>query len=281
MEEIKNGCLWLWEQATDYLLCDGDIDTLPELSVKDKKRYEYNQNKWSWSTVSCTIFAAAWMLSDLKNYEFSEAELKEMDELSYTRWRIRWEGWYVQSAVKCVADRWNNSELSKTMWKVAYYRISKYSNEVIQDALDKLYTLDTSYQGNSNYNKDYKEDWILDGTDFGTATYGHSIDIIWENGSRSVKDNYYGRLYNIYKLKNNISDIKCYGSFLYIYVDVENLKEVKRLNEMKVLTLRMIEDNSSMWHLTNDENYRVKLHDMNERHRAKLKDIDEQLTKYL
>jgi hypothetical protein len=29
------------------------------------------------------------MLSDLKNYEFSEAELKEMDELSYTRGRIR------------------------------------------------------------------------------------------------------------------------------------------------------------------------------------------------
>jgi hypothetical protein len=50
---------------------------------------------------------------------------------------------------------------------------------------------------------------------------------------------------------------------------------------MKVLTLRMIEDNSAMRHLTNDENYRVKLHDMNNRNREKLKDIDEQLAKYM
>ncbi len=64
-------------------------------------------------------------------------------------------------------------------------------------------------------------------------------------------------------------------------MDVDNLKEVKRLNEMKVLTLRMIEDNSAMRHLTNDENYRVKLHDMNNRNREKLKDIDEQLAKYM
>ena len=281
MEELENGCLGIWEQLTDYLLCEWDIDTLPELPIKDKKRYEYNQNKWEWSRKSCTIFAAAWALSDLKNYEFSEAELKSMDDLSYERGRIKWEGWYVQSAVKCVADRWNESELSKKYWKVAYYRISKYEDNTIQWALDKLYTLDTNFNGNSNYNKDYKTDWILNGTEFWAATYGHSVGIIWENGERSVKDNYYWRQYNIYGLEHKISEIKCYGSYLYIYVDVDNLKEVKRLNEMKVLTLRMIEDNSTMRHLTNDENYRVKLHNMNERHRAKLKDIEEQLAKYM
>lgn len=281
MEELENGCLGIWEQLTDYLLCEWDIDTLPELPIKDKKRYEYNQNKWEWSRKSCTIFAAAWALSDLKNYEFSEEELKSMDDLSYERGRIKWEGWYVQSAVKCVADRWNESELSKKYWKVAYYRISKYEDNTIQWALDKLYTLDTNFNGNSNYNKDYKDNWILNGTEFWAATYGHSVGIIWENGERSVKDNYYWRQYNIYGLEHKISEIKCYGSYLYIYVDVDNLKEVKRLNEMKVLTLRMIEDNSTMRHLTNDENYRVKLHNMNERHRAKLKDIEEQLAKYM
>ena len=281
MEELENGCLWIWEQVTDYLLCEWDIDTLPELDIKDRVRYEYNQNNWDWSRKSCTIFTAAWALSDLKNYRFSEAELKSMDELSYTRWRIRWQGWYVQSAVKCVADRWNESELSKKLWKVAYYRISKYDDNTIQWALDKLYTLDTNYQGNSNYNKDYKDNWILNGTEFWAATYGHSVGIIGEDGERSVKDNYYWRQYNIYGLEHKISEIKCYGSYLYIYVDVDNLKEVKRLNEMKVLTLRMIEDNSAMRHLTNDENYRVKLHDMNERNREKLKDIEEQLAKYM
>lgn len=281
MEELENWCLWIGEQVTDYLLCEGDIDTLPELDIKDKERYEYNQNNWDWSTKSCTIFAAAGMLSDLKNYKFSESELKAMDELSYSRWRIRGEGWYVQSAVKCVADRWNESELCEKYGKVAYYRIWKYDDDTIQWALNKYYTLDTNYKGNQDYNKDFKADWILDGTDFWTPTYWHSVGIIWWDIEVSVKDNYYWRQYNIYKLGNKIWAIKCFGSFLYIYVDVDNLKEVKRLNEMKTMILRMIEDNSAMWNLTNDENYRVKLHEMNNKNRKKLEDIDNELKKYL
>lgn len=61
----------------------------------------------------------------------------------------------------------------------------------------------------------------------------------------------------------------------------DKLEDVKRLNEMKTLTARMIEDNSTMRHLTNDDAYRTKLHDINERHRSKLKDIDEQLKRYM
>jgi hypothetical protein len=33
--------------------------------------------------VSCTIFAAIGMLSDLINYEFSKEQIKEVDNLSY------------------------------------------------------------------------------------------------------------------------------------------------------------------------------------------------------
>ena len=196
MEEIENGCLGIWEQQTDYLLCEWDIDTLPTLTKQDDKRYEYNQLAYSWSTVSCTIFAAAWMLSDLKNYEFSEAQLKEMDDMSYTRGRTKWQWWYVQSAVKCVADRWNESDLSKKYWKVAYFRIGKYDNDTIQWALDKLYTLDTNYNGNAKYNQDYKADWILDGTEFWVSTYWHSVGVISYEWKRSVKDNYKWRKYN-------------------------------------------------------------------------------------
>lgn len=279
MEELENGCLGLGEQATDYLLCEWDIDSLPELTLQDNKRYQYNQNKRERSRKSCTIFAAAGMLSDLMNYEFSEAQLKEMDELSYQRWRVRNTWWYVQSAVKCVADWWNDSELSKTMWKVAYYRISKYDDTTIQWALDKLYTLDTNFNGNQNYNKDYKADWMLDGTDFGAATYGHSVGIINENGQRSVKDNYYWRQYNIYGLKNEISKIKCYGSYLYIYTKVDNLAEIKRLNEIRTKLLAWIPLNSELRHLTNSQPYKKKLHDMNNTFRERLDYIDNELKK--
>jgi hypothetical protein len=280
MEEF-NWCLGIGEQITDYMLCEWDLDTLPELTKQDEVRFQYNQWAWSWSQVSCTIFAAAWMLSDLKNYEFSEAQLKEMDELSYTRGRIRGQWWYVQSAVKCVADRWNESDLSKKHWKVAYFRIGKYDNDIIQWALDKNYTLDTNYNGNSKYNQDYKADWILDGTDFWASTYGHSIGVINQNWKNCIKDNYYGRKYNIYELKNKIGDIKCYGSFLYIYTNVENLEEIKRLNEFKTLLQNTIELNSQLWHKTNDKNYQSILHYMNEKNRKKIEDIEVELRKYI
>jgi hypothetical protein len=61
----------------------------------------------------------------------------------------------------------------------------------------------------------------------------------------------------------------------------DKLEDVKRLNEMKTLTARMIEDNSTMRNLTNDAAYRTKLHDMNEKNRGKLRDIEEQLKKYM
>jgi hypothetical protein len=57
---------------------------LPKLFTKDEIRFEYNQAN-AWSSVSCTIFAAMGMLSDLINYEFTEQEMKEVDELSYLR----------------------------------------------------------------------------------------------------------------------------------------------------------------------------------------------------
>ena len=221
------------------------------------------------------------MLSDLKNYKFSEKQLREMDELSYTRWRIRGQWWYVQSAVKCVADWWNESDLSKTHWKVAYYRIGKYDNDVIQWALDKLYTLDTNYNGNAEYNKDYKADWVLDGTDFWASTYGHSVGVIKKDDKNCIKDNYYGRKYNVYELKNKIWDIKCYGSFLYIYTNVNNLEEVKRLNELKTECLNAIASLWSIRHKTNDENFRGILHYTADKLRAKVVDCDNELKKYM
>lgn len=281
MEELENGCLWLWEQSTDYTLCEWFEDNLPELVKQDEVRFFYNQYTNSWSKVSCTIFAAVGMISDLFNYEFSYDEIKEIDDMSYERWRIKGQGWYVQSAVKLVADWWNdNKKLTEKYGKVAYYRISKYSDEVIEKVLDKLYTLDTNFSGNQKYNDD-RRDWVLDGTSFGASTYGHSVDIIKNNWKRSVKDSWSTN--QIYELKHKISEISCYGSYLYLYTKVaeDSLEDLKRLNEMKTMIERMIEDNSAMWHLTNDEDYKAKLHEMNEEHRAKLKTIEEQLKRYM
>lgn len=281
MEKLEEmvGCLGDWAKDTDYVLCDWESDLLPTLYQKDEIRYTYNQYKNTWSYVSCTIFAAIGMLSDLINYEFSYDEIKEIDDLSYTRGRLKWHGWYVQSAVKLVADRYNNSKLSETYWKVAYYRISKYSDELIEWAMDKLYTLDWNLCPNSSWNKD-KADWMIDGTDFWKDPNWHSIDFICKEWVRSVKDSWN---VSYYWIKHKLSEISNIWANLYIYtlVKEDNLEEIKRLNEMKAECNVAIEHLQNLWQMTNDTNFQWVLHYMAEKLRKKVEDCNTELKKYL
>lgn len=285
MEEIKETewCLGIWEESTDYVLCEWDIDIIPTLFEKDEIRYEYNQWANKWSEVSCTIFAAIGMLSDLINYKFSEEEIKEVDELSYNNpkypyIRKKWHWWYVKYAVDLVADWYNNSELSKKYGKVAYYRVSKYDDELIEGIIWKLYTIDWNHCVTAEYTKD-KKDGMIDGTNFGTNTNWHSVDVINYKWQRSVKNSYKWSKNNIYWLKNKLSAITNFGNYFYVYtlVKEDNYERIKELNEFKTLLVQTIENNSAMWHKTKDVNYQNKLHNMNEANRQKLKDIDEQL----
>ena len=278
MEEVL-WCLGTWEQATDYVLCNGDTDLLPTLYKKDEIRFTYNQHNNVWSKNSCTIFAAIGMLSDLINYEFSYDQIKEVDELSYTKWRIRGQWWYVKSAVKLVADRYNESELSKKYWKVAYYRIQKYDDDIMEDVIDKLYTIDWNLCPTAEYNKD-KKDWMVDGTDFWHSTNWHSVDIVKKDWQRSVKDSW---RQEYYWLKNKISQISNFGSYFYVYTLVKEdaIEEVKRLNEMKAECNLCIESLWKIWHMTNDTNFQWVLHYTAEKLRKKLEDINNELKKYV
>ena len=277
MEEI-NGCLGIWEQNSDYVLCKWDSDLLPTLYKKDEVRYTYNQYANKWSYVSCTIFAAMWMLSDLINYKFSYDEIKEVDDLSYTKGRVKWQWWWVQSAVKLVADWYNNSELSKKYWKVAYYRISKYDDEIIEDCIDKLYTIDWNLCPTSEYNKD-KSDWMLDGTDFWKNTNWHSVDIIKKEWQRSVKDS--SRTNQIYGLKNKLKDITNFWNYFYVYtlVKEDNIEEIKRLNEIKSECNVLIEHLWNLRHLVNDTNFQWILHYTADKLRNKISDCNLMLKK--
>ena len=278
-EEDMNGCLGDGIQTTDYLL-EGFDDALPDLIQQDNIIYQYNQYKQSWSKKSCTVFSALGAISDLYNYEFPLDEIKKVDDMSYSRGRMKDSGWWVQAAVKLVADYWN--EHHKDKWEVAYYRVDKWNESVIKNILDKGYTLMTSFNGNYSYIKDYDSDWILNGTKFWAATFGHAINVRKVNWKRCCKDSAAGTEHNIYELEHLLSEITCYSSNAYIYTKVgENkLTEVKRLNEFRTLLLATIEANSAMWHKTNSESYKNKLHEMNDLNREKLKDIEVELRKY-
>lgn len=292
MEELENGCLGIGGQPTDYLICDGFEDALPTLYQQDDVIFEYNQSKQEWSKKSCTIFSAIGAISDLFNYQFTLDEIKEIDDISYTRGRFKNQGRRVQSAVKLVADRRN--EHHSDLGKVAYYKIDTTNNELVDKILDKWYNIMTNINWNTKYTLDYLKDAIVNDTDFGSATYWHALNLVTVNlkkiwGKVCVKDNYKGRTTNngkldcnIYALEHYPSEISVFGVNGYIYTKVaeDALEEVKRLNEFKTNLQKAIDINSAMRHQTNDENYKSILHYVNEKNRKKLSDCEEQLKKY-
>ena len=292
MEELENGCLGIGGQPTDYLICDGFEDALPTLYQQDDVIFEYNQSKQERSKKSCTIFSAIGAISDLFNYQFTLDEIKEIDDISYTRGRFKNQGRRVQSAVKLVADRRN--EHHSDLGKVAYYKIDTTNNELVDKILDKWYNIMTNINWNTKYTLDYLKDAIVNDTDFGSATYWHALNLVTVNlkkiwGKVCVKDNYKGRTTNngkldcnIYALEHYPSEISVFGVNGYIYTKVaeDALEEVKRLNEFKTNLQKAIDINSAMRHQTNDENYKSILHYVNEKNRKKLSDCEEQLKKY-
>lgn len=277
MEEL-NGCLWLGAENSDFLLTSSEVENLPELSQQDDKIFEYSQ-KW---TPHCTLYSAFGAVSDLFNYEFTKKEIDEIVEESYKRWRIRWEWWYVKSAVNLVADYWN--EHHSDLWKVVYYRVSLYDTELVDKILEKNYTLCSWYRWNSKYNADYREDAILNWVSFGASTYGHAVSWIGRNSKRYIKDNYKGSKNNIYEVEHTPAELVTGGTYFqdaYLYVKVNNEEEVRRLNEFKTNLLLAIDLNSKMWHQTNDTNFQWILHYTNEKLRGKVQDCEEQLKKYI
>lgn len=284
MDELNfnNGLLWVWEQQTDFLLLNGE--NLPKLYNQDNEIYEYNQ----WNTNDCTIYSAFWAVSDLMNYKFTKEEIVDINELSYSRGRIRWEWWYILSAVKCVADRWNSHH--KELWKVAYYRVELSDDALVDEILDKWYTLCSWYKWNYKYNTDFTQDDKLDGSEFGAKSYAHAVSWRKVDWVRSIKDNYAGRKYkwmetNIYSVVPSCSKLvedKTYYALAYVYTKVaeDNYEELKRLEKFKTTLNIAMEANSALRHLTNDKKYQDRLHTLNENHRKKMKDIENEIIKH-
>lgn len=288
-EEI-NGCLWVGEEFTDFIFDEWDLDGLPTLFEQDDEYFEYNQNAQERSKKSCTIYCAFGAVSDLWNYEFSIDEIKEMDELSYKKWRVHGAWRSIKSAVDLVAKRRNSNEkLVKQFWKVAYYRIDMRDDEIVQQVLDKNYTICRGFAWNSAYQKDYRADGVLDWYEFGTPTYWHAIWFRKHNWKKCVKDNYKWRINN--GISNNFYEVKPLCSdeikwktfylrwYLFTKVKEDNFEDLIRLEKFKRTLNVAMTANSELRHLTNDQKYKDWLHSLNENHRKKMIDIENEIKK--
>lgn len=280
MEEITNGCLWLWAKETDYILTAWLLDSLPTLYQQDEVIYQYNQWTQDWSENSCTLFSPIGAVSSLFNIEVPLSTIKEWDSESYNHWRIEWEWWRVQLWVDLITDCWNNSEFWKKYWKVAYYSIELRDDELVRRILNKRYAICTGYSWNAKYNND-KNDWVLEWTSFWARTYGHAVQSIWSNNYPArIQDNYYWTAkYNIYEVAHKFSEISCFYDRWYVLTKVkeDNLERLKELNSFRTTLIQTIANNSSMWHQTRDVAYQKELNRMNNSNRKKLQDIEEQI----
>lgn len=279
-QPITNGCIWVWEQNTDFLMW-AEIQ-LPDLKNQDNIIFQYNQG----SSLDCTLYAPIGAISDLFNYKFTAKEIKEIVDMSYTRWRrIGW-GRYTQSWVRCTCDRWNNKFPDK---KVIFFRIELTSQNFI-DATNKWYTVVVSYDGNSEYMIDYSKDLILNWTRFYPSTYWHCTSMRNIDGKIKVKDSYVWRTWNY--VPTNIYEIadlrwlvrdRTYSPYAYLIVPEERVpltpEEIARLTAFRVAINQNIENNSNMRHLTNDQSFKDELHRQNELLRKKLEDIEKEFLK--
>jgi hypothetical protein len=221
------------------------------------------------------------MASDLTNYQFSYDEIKDIDDTSYnnpnyTHIRLPWQWWYVSDAVDHMRKWWNkNEKLVKKYWKLASYCMSKYNDEIIENAINNLYTIDWNLGLNSKYNED-KKDWMIDGTDFWTKTSWHSVCVVNKEWQRSVKDS--GSI-PYYWLKHRLSQISNFGTYFYVYtlVKEDNYERIKKLNEMRTKILNGEQINWELWHLSGSQVHKDKLHDMNNFYRDWVAYIDSEL----
>lgn len=298
VEKLKNinGCLWDGHTDDDWKITWEMVDNLPELEIQDQIIFEYNQ---SW-TPHCTIYSALWACSDLLNIEITQEQIDEAVEESYNRWRTPWEWRYTKDAVNLACDM-----IYKRFWiKLVYYRIANWWDDEIKEVIEKNYSLCTSFNWNSEYQKDRKDNGRIDNSHTWPFSYWHAVCLIEREGKKFVKDNYKWRkenwrYTNIYEVVPEISTLKrdgCWQNYSYLIIKVKDDKEedIKRLNNMKNLIDNIEEHSdalipldSQMRESTHDKEYQEQLHIVNEALRKlkkmnekKKKDIETELSKY-
>lgn len=280
---VDDWCLWDWYEETDFLLTEADIYTLPELYTQDTIRYNYNQWKQDWSKKSCSIFAAVWALSDLKNYKFDLSAIREIDTESYKRDRVSWQWRYTKKAFALTAE-WRNVNFPKD--PVAYYAVLFSNDDKCNMVMNKNYNLWVSFNYTKDYVLDYDENWEIDrAVKWQPKLVWHCVNEIIKDWRKQIKDNYDWSKSQYYKI--NVSNADLYNAWIYhtrayMFTNVkeDNLWELKRFERVKVAALNALEANSTLRENTNSKELQKSLHKTNEDIRnITLKYIEENIEK--
>lgn len=206
--EHYGGLISVNSSETDYQLLGGVLDLpTPQFTFNDR-RIEYNQAEVQKN--SCTLHGALGSIGDQAGYEFSFDQRKEVYGLAVTAGLDPEVGWFLRNAGD-LCRKYATKVIGK---EILSFRVTVGSQEFF-DALNKGYSVYFGYQGNSAYNKDFKDDADLDSVTFGALTYGHALRMVKSDDAfELVVDNYKGRKPNVYTVKKeNIDDLVRNGVF--------------------------------------------------------------------
>lgn len=247
--EIINWTIEVYNEQ-DYLAGELVIPGSRKNFWKDKVQFNQNTLDLYW----CVYHAGTWCIADEKEFNYKEF-LKECKANKYNYWYKDWKGMYVYKGCDMVRKLWNkeNPEDQLITHRVAL------NSDTFFEALNKGYSVHTGYRGNAKYNED-KADWELNGTEFGPATYWHSIRITKEC-SEYVVDNYIGATkHNIYKIDDLVDLVKnkVFFNNWYIYLFKNDIMETqnpditlieKAINEWITKDKSLLEDvNTGKYH---------------------------------
>jgi len=276
MEKILDWVLE-WENPMDwqYSAVGITVDDLENLN--GRKVGQLNQWKYAKSKSACTIVNAYKELCYLWDKECTETEMLEVIDYCIKEGKYKvWFGRYIHFAMKHVANRRN----TKYPDKLSSYFLVKRDDEDFQKILDKWQMLGCTYRGNNAYNKDFRKDCILNGSQFGSPTYWHRTSIRKKDWKINVEDSYAGNVYNTYELQKfqELIQNSVYAANFYLYTkQVTNLEEISRLNKMKVNCESMMTAAMANKILSNDPIYQSECQEIRHKANDKLESIKQRL----
>ena len=256
------------------------IDKIP--TIKWHKKPEFNQYKDPYTKHSCTITNAVMGLCYNFGIEFKKNYIYEAIEFCEKNWWYNHRYWRdTNKAMQYVRKR----AKIKRGKEFPYVRL-RYTDPKAEEYFDKGYLVWFSFNGNNKYILDYAKEWILDWTSFGKRQRWHRTNMYKETWVYRVWDSESWFKFNDYWLANFhwLVEDWTYFARLYIRTPEESLiwsvSEVKRLVKMNLLVEENVKNNGELFNLSNDKEYQNWLHSVNNKHRAKIKDIETEMKKY-
>lgn len=192
----------------DWILWNSMVKEIPEIT--SQIRHEYNQLEFykMYGRNLCTLYAPIGILSTL-----TQTLIESQDRQNLCALRVKMQdfdpnyGGYLVEGVNCVRRWWNTINPDET---ISQYAVNIHSEE-FDELIQKWHRVNIGLKGNSKYNVDIS-DGILDSTNIGKTTYGHSTTIRKLNNAifkwTYVIDNY------SWEMKHNIYGFKDFKQFI-------------------------------------------------------------------